>query len=85
MLKILIPLNTNKIIYFILIYNSFKIILLILSPQYDYWTKQLKQLSNLRFLFKGFPSGAVVKKPPANAGDKGLSPGPGRSHMPRSN
>ena len=32
-----------------------------------------------------FPGGAVVKNPPANAGDKGSSPGPGRSHMPRSN
>ena len=27
----------------------------------------------------------MVKNPPANAGDMGLSPGPGRSHMPRSN
>ena len=35
--------------------------------------------------FQGFPVGAVVKKPPANAGDTGSSPGPGRSHMPRSN
>ena len=34
---------------------------------------------------EGFPGGAVVKNPPANAGDKGSSPGPGRSHMPRSN
>ena len=25
----------------------------------------------------GFPGGAVVKNPPANAGDTGLSPGPG--------
>ena len=33
----------------------------------------------------GFPGGAVVKNPPANAGDMGLSPGPGRSHMLRSN
>ena len=33
----------------------------------------------------GFPSGAVVENPPANAGDMGSSPGPGRSHMPRSN
>ena len=33
----------------------------------------------------GFPGGAVVKNPPANAGDTGLSPGLGRSHMPRSN
>ena len=27
----------------------------------------------------------MVKNPPANAGDTGLIPGPGRSHMPRSN
>ena len=27
----------------------------------------------------------MVKNPPANVGDTGLSPGPGRSHMPRSN
>ena len=38
-----------------------------------------------RPLSGGFPGGAVVKNPPANAGDTGLSPGPGRSHMPRSN
>ena len=30
-----------------------------------------------------FPGGAVVASPPANAGDTGSSPGPGRSHMPR--
>ena len=34
---------------------------------------------------QGFPGGAVVKNPPANAGDRGSSPGPGRSHMSRSN
>ena len=33
----------------------------------------------------GFPGGAVVKNPPANAEDTGSSPGPGRSHMPWSN
>ena len=33
----------------------------------------------------GFPGGAVVKNLPANAGDTGSSPGPGRSHMPPSN
>ena len=33
----------------------------------------------------GFPGGAVVKNPPTNARDTGSSPGPGRSHMPRSN
>ena len=32
-----------------------------------------------------FPGGTVVKNPPANAGDTGSSPGPGRSHMPWSN
>ena len=34
---------------------------------------------------RGFPGGAVVENPPANAGDTGSSPGPGRSHMPHSN
>ena len=34
---------------------------------------------------RGFPGGAVVKDPPANAGVAGSSPGPGRSHMLRSN
>ena len=34
---------------------------------------------------RGFPGGAVVKNPPANAGDTGSSPGLERSHMPRSN
>ena len=33
----------------------------------------------------GFPGGAVVKNPPANAGDTGSSPDPGRSHMLWSN
>ena len=32
----------------------------------------------------GFPGGAVVKNPPASAGDMGSIPGPGRPHMPRS-
>ena len=31
-----------------------------------------------------FPGGAVVKNPPANAGNTGSSPGPGRSHVPHS-
>ena len=33
---------------------------------------------------RDFPRGTVVKNLPANAGDVGSSPGPGRSHMPRS-
>ena len=40
---------------------------------------------NNKKVTRGFPGGAVVKNPPANAGDTGLSPGPGRSHMPQSN
>ena len=32
---------------------------------------------------RDFPGGAVIKNPPA--GHMGSSPGPGRSHMPRSN
>ena len=32
-----------------------------------------------------FPGGTVVKNPPANAGETGPSPGPGRSHMLWSN
>ena len=37
------------------------------------------------YLLWGFPGGAVVTNPPANAGDMGSSPGPGSSHMPWSN
>ena len=33
----------------------------------------------------GFPGGSVVKNLPAKTGDMRLIPGPGRSHMPRSN
>ena len=32
-----------------------------------------------------FFGGAAVKSPPANAGDTGSIPGPGRYHMPQSN
>ena len=31
---------------------------------------------------RDFPGGTVVKTPPANAGDMGSTPSPGRSHMP---
>ena len=34
---------------------------------------------------RNFPGGAVVKNPPANAGDASSSPGPGGSHMLWSN
>ena len=32
-----------------------------------------------------FPGGPMVKKPPANAGNEGSIPGPGKFHMPRGN
>ena len=50
------------------------------SPK-EFWT--LKPNYSLKKK-QGFPGGAVVENLPANAGDMGLSPGPGRSHMPRS-
>ena len=40
---------------------------------------------NLKVIWRDFPGGAVVKNPPANAGNMGSIPGLGRSHMPRSN
>ena len=35
--------------------------------------------------FQGFPGGSAVKNPPVNAGDPGLIPDLGRSHVPPSN
>ena len=40
---------------------------------------------NIKKVRWDFPGGAVVENPPANAGHTGSSPGPGRSHMLRSN
>ena len=34
---------------------------------------------------RGFPGGAVIENPPADARDTGSSPGLGRSHIPQSN
>ena len=45
----------------------------------------LAQTRDLGKEAEGFPGGTVVKNLPANAGDMVLSPGPGSSHMPRSN
>ena len=43
------------------------------------------EISKSKFSLRDFLGGAVVKNLPANAGDMGLSPGLGRSHMPWSN
>ena len=45
----------------------------------------IKHVAILKDITLGFPGGAVVKNPPASAGDRGSIPGPGRSHTPRSN
>ena len=47
--------------------------------------KCLSEKRKAKKYMQGFPGGTVVGNPPADAGDLGLSPGPGRSHMPRSN
>ena len=48
------------------------------------WGRQ-RVLDWSKIALKGFPGGAVVESLPANAGDTGLSPGLGGSHMSRSN
>ena len=45
----------------------------------------LAEMAERKYGCWDFPGGAVVKNPPANAGDAGSSPGPGRSHKPWSN
>ena len=47
--------------------------------------KTLKYKEELKDTGQGFPGRPVVKKPPASAGDRSLTPGLGRSHMPRGN
>ena len=47
--------------------------------------KQISFGVPLRLPSWGFPGGAVVKNPPANAEDMGSIPGPKRVHMPQSN
>ena len=48
-------------------------------------TQKVQNVLVLKIQNWDFPGGTMVKNPPANAGATGSSPGPGRSHMPRSN
>ena len=48
------------------------------TKYYCHWNRFLW----IKMATEGFPGGAVVENLPANAGDTGLSPGLGRSHMP---
>ena len=51
----------------------------------EWWLPGAGGSRSNELLFQDFPGGAVVKNPPASAGDTGSIPGPGGSHMPRSN
>ena len=44
-----------------------------------------KRMTIIKKTDRDFPVGAVVKNPPASAGDTGSIPGPGRSHRQWSN
>ena len=46
---------------------------------------RLDKLRKIKIISRDLPGGAVVKDLPANAGDTGSIPGPGRSHMLQSN
>ena len=56
----------------------------VLFYKFKMWIKKESGVL-LKCTLPGFPGGAVLKNLPANAGDTGLSPGPGRSHIPWSN
>ena len=45
----------------------------------------MKKASAKKICMEGFPSGPVVKNPPANARDTGSIPDLGRFHMPQGN
>ena len=49
-----------------------------MKKSHNVWEKLIKTRQD-------FPGGAVVKNPPSSAGDTGLSPAPGRFHIPQSN
>ena len=53
------------------------------APQMKHIKYQINFLIRMRF--RNCPGDAVVKNPPANAGDTGSITGLGRFHMPQSN
>ena len=56
----------------------------IISQLHNYKCGRVSIILNARKVLGDFPGGAVVKNPPANAGETGSIPSPGRSHVPRS-
>ena len=49
------------------------------SRRHGMFSKDLEEVKNKQH----FPSGPVVGNPPADVGNIGLIPGPGRSHIPQ--
>ena len=58
---------------------------LCVNPNKVYLPSNHRVKGEIKTKWRDFPGGTVAKNPPANAGDTGLIPGPGRSHMPWSN
>ena len=52
---------------------------------YIFFKSHTKIYMLFKIIHKGFPGGAVVMNPSANAWDTGSSPGLGRSYMPQNN
>ena len=73
--QLFVPFVENTLMSSTIICSTQKVLLMLLLHV---------SLQNIEELWD-FPGGAVVKNPPANAGVTGSSPGPGRSHMSRSN
>ena len=65
--------------------TSYNIFTGLIITQFKTIKKHGLSLKKIIIIILDFPGGAVVKNPPANAGDTGSSSGPGRSHMLRSN
>ena len=70
-------------VYFKIKHFYFTLVLLISQEDQD--VEESNKNSKQKTRPWGFPGGAVVRNPPANAGDTGSCPGPGRFHRPRSN
>ena len=62
---------------------SYSSVILKFSAQISCYSCDRKK--GVRTTQEDFPGGPVVKNPPANAGNKGLISGQGRSHVPRDN
>ena len=89
LLMIMAPLgnrNEGKIYYSLYVlsyFSNFVQCRYMTHSKINKWTIRITYKSKKEI--EDFPGGTVVKNPPANAGDTGSSPGPGRSHRPQIN